>query len=64
MSDLEHNAAYWRAKAEEARATADSLQSETAREHMRSCAESYDHLAEMADASQERAARKVANDKG
>jgi hypothetical protein len=49
MSDLEHNAAYWRAKAEEARATADSLESPEARKHMLSCAASYERLAELAE---------------
>ena len=49
MDELEHNAAYWRAKAEEARAVMDSLQSEQARKHMLSVAECYDRLAEMAE---------------
>jgi len=49
MGDLERSADYWRAKAEEARVVADSLQSETARGHMLSVAKSYDRLAELAE---------------
>ena len=48
MNQLERNAAYWRAKAEEARAVMDNLQSEQAKQHMLSVAECYDRLAEMA----------------
>lgn len=49
MGELEHNAAFWRAKAEEARAVMDSLQSEQAKQHMLSVAKSDDRLAEMAE---------------
>ena len=49
MSDLEYKPAYWRAKAEEARAVADTLGSEQARKHVMSCAASYDRLAELAE---------------
>lgn len=44
-----HNPEYWRAKAEEARAVADSMQSEQARTHMLSVAEIYDRLAQLAE---------------
>lgn len=49
MNDLEFNPAYWRLKAEEARAVADTLQNSVARGHMLSAAASYDRLAQLAE---------------
>lgn len=52
MGDIEHNPEYWHAKAEEARAVADLMQSEEARAHMLSVAKTYGRLAELAEKQQ------------
>lgn len=49
MNDLEFNPAYWRLKAVEPRAVADTLQNSVARGHMRSAAASFDRLAQLAE---------------
>ena len=49
MTNPIHSPTRWRERAEEARTTAEGLSSEEARQHMRSCAESYDKLAELAE---------------
>jgi hypothetical protein len=49
MENLENDPAYWRAKAEEARATADYLTNDRARQHMLNCAASYERIAHLAE---------------
>lgn len=49
MESGENDPAFWRAKAEEARATADALQGPGARENMLAAARSYDRIAEIAE---------------
>lgn len=61
MSELEHKPEYWRAKAEEARAVADILANPAARQHMLSCAKSYDRLAELAEHAPPGLHRRAAN---
>jgi hypothetical protein len=42
MESLDESPAYWRERAEQARATAECLSNPTARLHMMNCAVSYD----------------------
>jgi hypothetical protein len=49
MESLDESPAYWRERAEQARATAECLSNPIARLHMMNCAVSYDRLARMAE---------------
>lgn len=62
---IENSPEFWRAKAEEARAMANYLTNEQARQHMLNCAASYDRLARMAERGTIiHAEPKAANDQG
>lgn len=61
MTDLERDTAYWRAKADEARAVADGLRDDEARKHMLAAAASYERLAKLAEHRPAKPTLKAAN---